>query len=81
MLASRVTSRPFRTRGPRLRDLELGVSATGGRLSEGLGGVDGRTVTDRRVFFPQVYINGHHFRLGYDASWEIGALTMKGEYR
>jgi phosphate-selective porin len=80
MIAGRLTASPFRKRKQVLETIEIGVGATIGERAEGLASVAGRTFSDRRRFFPEMYVNGQRRRTGYELSWVRGALSLTAEY-
>lgn len=78
-LAARATVSPWRrTANSPLRNLTIGAGFTDGQLSEGLNSVNGRTVSDERLF-PKIYVNGRRRRVGGDAEWREGSFGLRAE--
>jgi phosphate-selective porin OprO and OprP len=78
--AGRVVVKPFaRLSGNMIAALQFGVSAAGSALEQQLG-LRGRTVLGDGIFFDRVYVNGRRNRLGLDAEWGKGPLSVSTEY-
>ncbi len=78
----RITVQPFDALDqlPRgLRNMEIGLNATRGDVSEGLNGFEGRSVY-RYTFFEPVYVNGHRTRAGVDALFVAGPTSVRAEW-
>ncbi len=80
-IAARVQFEPLRhASGSRdLRRLYLGVAATGARIPEGLNSLRGRSLF-RETFFEPVYVLGHRRRIGTEAAWLPGPVSVKTEW-
>jgi phosphate-selective porin OprO and OprP len=79
-VAARLTVRPpeaARHAGS-LGDIEVGVNATSGDVSEGRHSLRGR-LTSRSVFFAPVYVQGRRMRLGADLDWRPGPFGVRAE--
>lgn len=70
----RLTSVPGAT-----REMELAVAMTTADVPEGLHSLRGRTVF-REPFFTPVYVRGRRTRLGVDADWRPGPVSVKAEF-
>jgi phosphate-selective porin OprO/OprP len=80
--AARLTGQPLRSakRLPKtLRHVYLGVAATRGRMFEGLNGINGQTFSGF-TYFEHVYVRGNRMRIGTEAAWAEGPVSIKGEY-
>ena len=80
--AARLTGQPLRIVSPlpkTIRHLYLGVAATRGRMFEGLTGINGQTLSGF-TYFDHVYVRGHRMRVGAEAAWAEGPVSIKGEY-
>jgi phosphate-selective porin OprO and OprP len=80
--AARLTGQPLRyaKQLPKtLRHVYIGVAATRGRMIEGLNGVNGQTVSGF-TYFDHVYVRGNRMRIGTEAAWAEGPVSIKGEY-
>jgi phosphate-selective porin OprO and OprP len=79
-VAARLVVAPFATARDRLfAPLEIGVAAERSHVDNRLG-LRGRTVLADGVFFDRVYVNGLRRRIGLDAGWESGPVSLSGEY-
>ena len=79
---ARLTGQPLRIVSPlpkTIRHLYLGVAATRGRMFEGLNGVNGQTFSNF-TYFDHVYVRGNRMRVGAEAAWAEGPVSIKGEY-
>ncbi|MBI2833798.1 MAG: hypothetical protein HYX76_05160 [Acidobacteria bacterium] len=78
--AARLIVRPFASGsdGP-LAGLQLGMATLQSHLDNQLG-VRGRTVFGDGVFFDRVYVNGRRQRIGFEAAWSTGPVSVSGEY-
>lgn len=78
-IAGRIVSRPWSsTRLPSLRNLEVGVAFTTGRVPEGLNSLRAETIPGDRLF-DRVYVNGLRRRLGAELRWRPGRMSVQGE--
>ena len=80
-VAGRLVVEPLRhARGPReLRRLSLGVAATSSDVPEGLNSLRGRSLFGSE-FAERVYVMGTRRRLGTEAVWQPGPVSIKAEY-
>jgi phosphate-selective porin len=80
-LAARVTVRPRGTarRPGAWSDVEFGVAATGGDVSEGRNSLRGRTAS-KDVFFSPIFVKGRRLRVGGDLDWRPGPFGVRAEY-
>lgn len=80
-MAARVTVEPFRhSPGPRdLRRLYLGVAITQSDIPEGLNSLHAQSLFGSE-FFERVFVFGHRRRLGTEAVWMPGPVSVKSEY-
>src|SRR4029450_12229956 len=78
-VAARVVSTPFAWASSRaLQRVEVGLSAAAGGVPQGLNGLRARTSNDFEAIAP-VYVAGTRVRLGADAAFTQGPLSIKGE--
>jgi phosphate-selective porin OprO/OprP len=78
--ASRITVTPLAWAGPEAFDnFEVGVAMTLGDVPEGLNGLGARTVGGYEALAP-LYVAGTRVRLGADASWKQGPVSIRGEF-
>jgi phosphate-selective porin len=80
-VAGRLVVEPLRhARGPReLRRLSLGVAATSSDVPEGLNSLRGRSLFGSE-FAERMYVMGTRHRLGTEAVWQPGPVSIKAEY-
>jgi phosphate-selective porin OprO and OprP len=81
--AVRVGVQPFRTSKTVLEDLLVGVAVTRSDLNGllvGLPGLRARTPLGLEFFESDVWIKGRRERLGYEARWRPGPVSVKAEY-
>ena len=79
-VAARVAGTPLSWLPVRaLRRVQLGVNATGGHLPQGLNGLRARTYTAYEAFAP-MYVSGTRVRVGADASFAQGPLSVRAEF-
>jgi phosphate-selective porin OprO and OprP len=79
-VAARFVMKPFATTADRLiAPLEIGVAAERSHVDNRLG-LRGRSVLADGIFFERVYVNGLRRRIGLDAGWESGPVSLSGEY-
>jgi len=62
-----------------LKELELGVAGTWGKVPEGRASLNGQTAFGH-TYFPRTYINGRRLRLGAELNWSPGPFSVQGEY-
>ena len=79
--AVRVSVSPFRTsaRWPLLRSLRVGGAAARSEVREGENSLKGRTVFGD-TFFPRILVGGQRLRLGAEAEWHPGPLSIRSEF-
>jgi phosphate-selective porin OprO and OprP len=78
--AARFVVKPFeRLSSAPLAPLQVGIATTGSSLDEQLG-LRGRTVLGDGIFFDRVYVNGRRNRLGLEAEWTKGPVSLSTEY-
>jgi phosphate-selective porin len=80
-VAARLVVEPLRhASGPReLRRLSLGVAMTSSDVPEGLNSLRGRSLFGTE-FAERMYVFGTRRRLGTEAVWEPGPVSVKAEY-
>jgi len=62
-----------------LKELELGLAATWGKVPEGENSLRGRTQFGE-TYFPRMPVKGRRLRLGADFNWSPGPFSLQGEY-
>ncbi len=78
-MAARVVARPWSAaRFSSLRNLDMGVAFTAGRVPEGLNSLRAETIPGNRLAEP-VYVNGLRRRLGAQLQWRPGSASVQGE--
>jgi len=80
--AARLTGQPLRfvSQLPKtIRHTYLGIAATRGRMFDGLNGVNGQTYSGF-TYFDRFYVRGNRSRIGAEAAWAEGPVSIKGEY-
>ncbi|PYR52328.1 MAG: hypothetical protein DMF95_06660 [Acidobacteria bacterium] len=78
--AARVVVMPFAADQPRAIDsLQVGIAAADSRLENQLG-IRGRTALGDGVFFDRLYVNGRRRRIGLEAAWANGPVSLSSEY-
>jgi phosphate-selective porin OprO and OprP len=79
-VAARLVLSPFRgVADRRVAPLEIGVNVENSHLDNRLG-IRGRTVLGDGIFFDRLYTNGLRRRIGIDAGWENGPVSLSSEY-
>ncbi len=79
-LAARVVVLPFAADPPRAIDsLQIGIATADSRLENQLG-IRGRTALGDGVFFNRMYVNGQRRRIGLEAAWANGPVSLSSEY-
>jgi phosphate-selective porin OprO/OprP len=78
--AMRLASVPFARTNTVLEDLEVGVTATIGRLDEGISDLRGRTALGEPLFERGYWVRGLRRRTGLEARWEPGPVSVAAEY-
>ena len=78
-IAGRLELTPWEPTRGILRRLQFGANFTRGEVDEGLFGMRGRTVR-QFTFFEPMYVKGERIRLGADAIWTPGPLSVAAEY-
>ena len=80
-VAGRLMARPFRLSAApaAVRELEVAVDATAGDVTEGPYALRGRMVSGA-PYFGGVYVNGRRVRVGVDANWTPGPVSVRGEF-
>jgi phosphate-selective porin len=79
LVAGRVAFTPIRDdKDAFTRDLEFGAAVTHSTVPEGLHGIVGHNVADKR-FFEHMNVKGARTRFGLNGRWEAGRVTLKGE--
>ena len=80
-LAARLTGSPaaFLPAPAFFKGLELGAAFTHTLVPEGLTSLRGRSVAGE-TFFPRMYVRGTRWRQGLELNWQLGSLSLKGEY-
>jgi phosphate-selective porin OprO and OprP len=78
-VVARLVVSPFRGLADRLiAPLEVGVGIADSHLDNRLG-LRGRTILGDGIFFDRVYVNGLRRRIGVDAGWANGPVSLSGE--
>jgi phosphate-selective porin OprO/OprP len=78
--AGRLVAKPFEhLSSATFAPLQVGVAAADSRLDDQLG-LRGRTVLGDGVLFDRVYVNGRRKRLGFEAEWAKGPVSLSTEY-
>jgi phosphate-selective porin len=78
--AGRVVVSPFATSDNRaIAGLDFGFNTENSKLDNRLG-LRGRSVLDDQIFFDRVYVNGRRTRVGVDAGWASGPVSVSAEY-
>jgi phosphate-selective porin OprO/OprP len=80
-VAARVTARPLRLASapPATQEMEVAFAVTAGVVPEGFNSLRGRTAF-RQPFFQPVYVKGRRVRMGIDADWRPGPISLKAEF-
>ncbi len=68
-----------RTASPAGVSLQIGAAAVESRLDDRLG-IRGRTVFGDGMFFDRMFVNGRRLRLGLEAAWAYGPVSVSSEY-
>jgi phosphate-selective porin OprO/OprP len=75
----RIVVLPF-TRSKHLgRTLHIGVATTSGEVPEGFPALRARTAFDARYYRPDVFVSGNRTRVGIEAQWRPGPVSIKAE--
>lgn len=77
--AGRLELTPWEQSDGTLKSAQFGVNATSGTLEEGLYGLRGQSLSGYEFFSP-VYVKGRRVRLGADARWTPGPVSVQAEY-
>jgi phosphate-selective porin OprO/OprP len=78
-VAGRIVTRPLTAvSNASLRELQVGLAFTTGRVPEGLNSLRLETVSGERLV-DRVYINGLRRRVGAELLWRPGPLSVQGE--
>jgi phosphate-selective porin OprO/OprP len=78
-VAGRIVTRPLTAASDSLlRELEVGLAFTAGRVPEGLNSLRPETIAGDRLT-DRVYVNGVRRRLGAELQWRPGPVSVQGE--
>jgi hypothetical protein len=80
--AARLTGQPlraFKQLPKTVRHTYLGVAMTRGQMIDGLNGVHGQTFAGF-TYFDHFYVHGERTRVGTEAAWTEGPVSIKAEY-
>jgi phosphate-selective porin len=78
--AGRLRIEPFRGASRLIRSTEVGVAMTRSDVPEGVTGIRGRTQLGATFFPAYLWVNGTRQRIGVEARWSEGPISMSTEY-
>lgn len=79
-LAGRLLAQPFRSSKSVAADLQFGVAWTASEVPLGVRSLRGRTTFEATFFDPDLWVQGHRRRTGFQARWRPGPFSVKSEY-
>ena len=79
-LAARVSAQPFRSSKSIMADLQAGVAFTSSDVATGLRSLRGLTTFEETFFDPDLWVEGHRQRTGFELRWRPGPFSFKSEY-